>query len=58
MSQNSAYEALNERAQELVDEAAAKTMAVFPGLTLEDARDLVMEHVLQKTSHNGPGTGH
>jgi len=39
---SAAYDALNDRAKELVDEA----------------RDLVLEHVLQSTSHNGPGTGH
>lgn len=54
-----AYDVLPTRAQELVDEAAARTVAAFAGrLTLDEARDLVLEHVLQSTSHNGPGAGH
>jgi len=56
---SAAYDALNDRAKELVDEAALNTVAAFGGrLTMDEARDLVMEHVLQSTSHNGPGTGH
>jgi len=56
---SASYDALPERVQELVDEAALRTVAAFGGrLTLEEARDLVIEHVLRSTSHNGPGTGH
>jgi len=56
---SAAYDALNDRAKELVDEAALNTVAAFGGrLTVDEARDLVLEHVLQSTSHNGPGTGH
>jgi hypothetical protein len=41
-----------------VDEAAAKTMAAFPGLSQDEARDLVLEHLLTRTVNDSHGTGH
>jgi hypothetical protein len=42
-----------------VDEAAHKTMVAFDGaITLEQARELVLEHLLERNVNPTHGTGH
>ena len=51
------YEALSEAAQEQIDKAAAKLVEQW-GLSLADARELVLEHLISRTSRGDVGTGH
>lgn len=53
----SRYEDLPAPLREKVDEAAARTADLF-GLTLDEARDVVLEHLLSRTVHPTHGTGH
>lgn len=51
------YEQLPEAVRLKVDEAAERTAALL-GLSLDDARELVVEHLLSRTVGPTHGTGH
>lgn len=53
------YDDLPPALRAKVDESAAKTVAAFDGaLTLDEARELVLEYLLERTVSPDHGTGH
>jgi hypothetical protein len=53
------YDSLPAPLRARIDEAARKTVLAFDGaLTLDEARSLVLEHLLERTVSPDHGTGH